>query len=253
MSGMSNKDGGLTEEAGRDILKERLKKKISGEIVLSDNPGKTIKKWRGIFEISQRRLADEIDVMPSVVSDYELGRRSSPGIKMIEKIVTGLVNVDEEKGGEVIRKFSEFSPTDIVSDTVLDVKEFSRGVDIDEFVDSCEAELVVNKDMAKKQIYGYSLIDSLKAIVELSPSELVRLYGLTTERALIFTKVSTGRSPMVAIKVTNLKPGLVVFHGNVGEVDELAKRVAKAEGVPLAVSRTEDIDQLRRNLAEDFK
>ena len=41
--------------------------------------------------------------------------------------------------------------------------------------------------------------------------DLVKAYGMTTDRALIFTNVSSGRSPMVAIKVTNLKPSLVVF------------------------------------------
>ncbi len=239
-------------EDGKDILKQRLKKKISGEIVLSDDPGKTIKKWRSIFEISQRKLADRIGVMPSVISDYELGRRSSPGIKMIEKIVTGLVDVDEERGSKIIKKFSEFRPGDIVSDTILDIKEFSKGVKIGDFVDKCGGELVAKKDMRNKEIYGYSIIDSLKAIVELSPSELVRLYGLTTERALIFTKVRTGRSPMVAIKVTNLKPGLVVLHGNMVEADKLAGRIAEAEDVPLAISNSPDIDDIRNKLMENF-
>jgi len=249
---MKSVENNLSEKAGRDILKDRLKKKISGEIVLSEDPGKTIKKWRNIFEISQRDLADRIDVMPSVISDYELGRRKSPGIKMIEKIVTGLVDVDESRGSEVIRKFSEFRPGDVVSDAILDIQEFSKGVAMEDFVDACDSELVANKDMKKKEIYGYSIIDSLKAIVELSPSELVRLYGLTTERALIFTKVSTGRSPMVAIKVTNLKPGLVVLHGNSVEPDRLAKRVAEAEEVPLAISKSPDIDEMRGKITERF-
>ena len=249
---MESKDPSPPEDPGKEILEDRLKKRISGEIVLSDNPGKTIKKWRNIFEIPQRRLADEMDVMPSVISDYELGRRESPGIKMIEKLVTGLVKVDEERGGEVIKKFSDFRSGDMVSDTILDIKEFSRGVKIEDFVKSCNADLVANKDMQKDEIYGYSIIDSLKAIVELSPTELVRLYGLTTERALIFTKVRSGRSPMVAIKVTNLKPGLVVLHGNLSEVDKLAKRVAEAEKVPMAISKSDDIEDIRKNLQEDF-
>ncbi len=249
---MDSEKTNFSEKDGKDILKDRLKKKISGEIVLSDDPGKTIKKWRNIFEISQRKLADKIDVMPSVISDYELGRRQSPGIKMIEKIVSGLVEVDEGRGGEVIRKFSEFRPGDVVSDTVIDIQEFSKGVKIEDFVEACNAEVIANKDMKKKEIYGYSIIDSLKAIVELSPSELVRLYGLTTERALVFTKVSTGRSPMVAIKVTNLKPGLVVLHGNSIEADELASRVAEAEEVPLAISQSPEIGDMRENLTERF-
>ncbi|MFP4116105.1 MAG: helix-turn-helix domain-containing protein [Candidatus Aenigmatarchaeota archaeon] len=249
---MSSENSPSFNKPSKDMLKKRLKKKISGEIVLSDNPGKTIKKWREIFEISQRTLADKINVMPSVISDYELGRRESPGIKMIEKIVTGLVEVDEGRGGEVLKEFSGFRPEDMVTDAILDIKEFSKGVTVGDFTDVCNAELTTNEDQKNKEIYGYSIIDSLKAIVDLSPSELVKLYGLTSERALIFTKVTTGRSPMVAIKVTNLKPGLVVLHGDIDEADELAARVAEVENVPLAVSRASDLEELKENLTSKF-
>lgn len=241
-----------SKDSTQSSLKDRLEKKISGEIVLSDKAGKTIKKWRNIFEISQRKLADEIDVMPSVISDYELGRRKSPGIKMIKKIVEGLLSVDEARGGEVIKEFSDFSPSEVSSDSILEVKEFDAGVKIKDFCDAGDVDLVANEDKAEKEIYGYSIIDSLRAIVELSPSELVKLYGLTTERALIFTRVSTGRSPMVAIKVTNLKPGLVVFHGEVSKVDKLAKRIADVEDVPLGLSRAKNVDELTNKLKDKF-
>lgn len=241
------------EKRKKEILKNRLEKKISGEIVLSDDPGKTIKKWRNIFEVSQRSLADEMGVMPSVISDYELGRRKSPGVRMIKKIVDGLLTVDEKRGSEVIKEFSDFSPTNIISDSIIDIKEFSSGVTISEFCEAAEAELTANKDKAGSNIYGYSIINSLKAIVELSPSELVKLYGLTTERALVFTQVSTGRSPMVAIKVTNLKPGLVLFHGKIKKVDRLAKRIAEAENVPVGVTRIKTVEKLKNKLSESFK
>lgn len=242
-----------SDDPQRKALKDRLEKKISGEIVLSEDAGKTIKKWRNIFEVSQRELADQMDVMPSVISDYELGRRESPGIKMIKKIVEGLMAVDENRGGEVIKEFSDFSRSEMISDSILDIKEFTKGVSIEDFAEVVDINLVANEDMKERQIYGYSIIDSLKAIVELSPTGLVKLYGLTSERALIFTKVSTGRSPMVAIKVTNLKPGLVVFHGKIGKVDELAKRIAKAENVPVGISRIGSVKDLRTKLREGFK
>lgn len=240
------------EKNQKEVLKERLLRKISGEIVLSDNPGKTIKKWRNIFEISQRDLADQMDVMPSVISDYELGRRESPGIRMIRKMVNSLLSVDEKRGGDILREFSDFSPTTLLSGSVLDMKEFQRGVTIEEFCEKGGIDLVANENLASREIYGYSIIDSLKAIVDLSPTELVKLYGLTTERALIFTKVSSGRSPMVAIKVTNLKPGFVVFHGDLTQIDELAKRIAEAESVPVGICRCEDADELKENLREEF-
>ena len=51
-------------------IKDALSEKIAGEITLSPKPGKTIRKWRNIFDISQTDLAKYLDLSPSVVSDY---------------------------------------------------------------------------------------------------------------------------------------------------------------------------------------
>lgn len=183
--------------------KKMLATQIAGEIVLSDNPGSVIQKWRNIFKIPQRRLAEELNVMPSVISDYESGRRKSPGIGMIKKMVLGLLNIDEMRGGEVIKEFSSLFPDEKISDAILNIKEFEKPMSMRVFADLIDGEIVVGKAFEEKMIYGYTIIDSIKAIIELSPAELVKLYGLTTERALIFTNVEHGRSPFIAIKVTN--------------------------------------------------
>ena len=44
---------------------------IAGEIVLSDDPGATMKKWREIFGISQVELARHLSITVSTISDYE--------------------------------------------------------------------------------------------------------------------------------------------------------------------------------------
>ena len=98
-----------------------------------------------------------------------------------------------------------------------------------------------------RTIYGYTLVDSVKAITEFSYQELVRLYGTTTQRALIFTKIETGRTPMVAIKLTNLQPALVVLHG-LDVVDEVAKRIADVESIPLGVCRLDGADKIIERL-----
>ena len=54
-----------------------FKEKIAGEIALSADPGKTIKKWREEFGISQHELADNVGISHSVISDYESGRHRS--------------------------------------------------------------------------------------------------------------------------------------------------------------------------------
>ena len=58
---------------------DEFKQRIAGEIALSSNPGRTIKKWREEFGLSQHQLADAMGVSHSVISDYESGRRKSPG------------------------------------------------------------------------------------------------------------------------------------------------------------------------------
>jgi len=81
-------------------IKNALSEKIAGEITLSPNPGQTIRKWRDVFNISQTDLATYLNISPSVISDYESGRRKSPGIQTVKKIIDGFVKIDEGRGGK---------------------------------------------------------------------------------------------------------------------------------------------------------
>jgi putative transcriptional regulator len=218
------------------LAKAKLAKDMVGEIVLSEASEKAIRKWRNIFKISQKSLANRMGITPSVISDYESGRRKSPGIKMVGRYVESLLKIDEARGGQVIRSFSKTNHgSESISNAIMDIKEFASEVSIQDFCNTINAHMVVKKAL-DKPVYGYTVIDSLRAITELSFNELIKLYGITSQRALIFTKVSTGRTPIVAIKLTNIRPALVVLHG-LDVVDDVAKRVAEAEGIPLAVSR----------------
>lgn len=228
-------------------MKERLAKDIVSEVVLSDSPENVIKKWRNIFKISQKILAGELGITPSVVSDYESGRRKSPGINIIKRYVRALIEIDSRKGGNVIRSFGGFGKPTETSDAIIDIKELSRGVQVGEFCNRIKADMLTDHAGLKESVYGYTVIDSIRAITEFSLTDLVKLYGETTQRALIFTKVSTGKSPMVALKLTNLKPTLVVLHGP-SEVDEIAIRIAEVEGIPMAVCRLERAEDIVERL-----
>jgi putative transcriptional regulator len=228
------------------LAKKSLAKDIVGEIVLSESSEKVIRKWRTIFKISQKKLAAELGITSSVISDYESGRRKSPGIKMIKKYVEALLEIDAAKGGNVIRSFAKVS-AEPLSSAIMDIKEFGSGISLAEFCKRIDAELVTKGAAADREIYGYTIVDSLKAITELSFSELVKLYGMTTQRALIFTKVGSGKTPMVAIKLTNLHPALVIFHGP-ETVDDVAKRIAEVENIPLAISRVESPEKIAEKL-----
>ena len=239
----------LTDEF--TLAKQKLAKDIVGEIVLSDNSGCVIKKWRNIFKISQKALANELGITPSVISDYESGRRRSPGIKLVGRYVNALLKIDDERGGTVIRSFSKTNHNQpVISNAIMDIKEFTSGISTQDFCRQIKAMLVV-KNNTDKPIYGYTVIDSHKAITELSFGELIKLYGITSQRALIFTKVSTGKTPLVAIKLTNIHPALVVLHG-LDVVDDVAKRIAEVEGIPLAISRTATPEDIMKQL-RDFE
>ena len=78
-------------------VKDVLAEKIAGEITLSPKPGQTIRKWRTAFDISQTELANFLELSPSVISDYESGRRKSPGILIVKKVIEAFLGIDEKK------------------------------------------------------------------------------------------------------------------------------------------------------------
>jgi len=231
------------------IGREELAKKIIGEIALSAQPSETIRKWRSLFGIQQKKLAQAVGVASSVISDYESGRRKSPGILFVRKYVEGLIRIDEQTGGEVLKNFVRAVVSPPASAAVLDIKEFRRSVRVSRFCELVGATLIDGTSSGEEEIFGYTVIDSVKAITELSFSELVKLYGVTTQRALIFTKVTVGKGPMIALKVVNLHPGLVVLYGvDKNEVSDVAKNIARIENIPLAVCGEKSIEELTKRL-----
>jgi putative transcriptional regulator len=223
-------------------LRARLAEKMAGEITLSENPGETIKKWRKSFEISQIDLSNSIGVSPSVVSDYESGRRKSPGTTIISRIVEALLDLDEKAGSHKIRTYETMLIERYNSSVILDIHEYRSPVPLSAFEKMIGADRISGN--FDRSINGYTIVDSLNAIFQMSSSEFYRLYGWSTERALIFCNVSTGRSPMVALRVTTLKPAAVVLHGLEPErIDPVAKKIATIESFPLMTS-TMDISQM---------
>ena len=223
-------------------LRARLAEKMAGEITLSENPGETIKKWRKSFEVSQIDLANSISVSPSVVSDYESGRRRSPGTTVISRIVEALLDLDEKAGSHKIRAYETMLIERYNSSVILDIHEYRSPVHLSAFEKMINGQRISGN--FDRHINGYTIVDSLNAIFQMSSSEFYRLYGWSTERALIFCNVSTGRSPMVALRVTTLKPAAVVLHGlEPDKIDPVAKKIAAIESFPLMTS-TMDISQM---------
>jgi len=225
-------------------LIEFVAKKIAGDIIFSENPGLAMRKWREFFNIQQSKLANRLNISPSVLSDYESGRRRSPGTMVLKRFVNGLISMDlEYEDGKHLKLLLKTARMMPVIHGVLDIRDFSSPLTLSNLVEAIEGKVEYGKDMLENYIYGYTVIDSIVAIKELSGSEFLQLFGLTTQRALVFTSVSTGRSPMVALKVVDFKPGAVVLH-KLKKVDALAIELAKIMKVPLIVSNVEAVEEL---------
>jgi putative transcriptional regulator len=216
---------------------------MAGEIVVSASPAKTIKKWRTVFGVSQGDLASRLGVSPSVISDYESGRRKSPGSELIKRFVVALIEVDIGRGSQVIRGYERLLEGGAMTGAVIDMREFAFPMNAEDVCRVVEGTPVANEALLKKDIFGYTALDSPRAILELSSDEFLRIYGLTSERALVFTKVSCGRSPFVAIRVSPMKPGLVILHG-LKEVDPLGIKIAEREKIPVILSGIESDEVL---------
>ncbi|MCD6511386.1 MAG: transcriptional regulator [Thaumarchaeota archaeon] len=220
--------------------KDGLISKIAGDIVTDDEPGKTMRAWRIRLEVKQSELAKFMGVKPSVLCDYEIGRRSSPGVKFVKRYVEGLV------------KLTKKSLKDMVIDGeglegILEIREFEEPVIIEELVKAVKGKVVEGDEMLDDKIYGYTVLDSIKAIYALSGFEFYRIFGSTSERALVFTKVGMGRSPLVAVRVSPLKPRVVVLH-RPRQLDPLAIELARKERIVLVVSEAEDEEEIKEGL-----
>ena len=203
--------------------------KIAGNVVASPDPGRAMRAWREKLAIKQVTLAKALNISASVLSDYESGRRPSPGVQFVRKYVEALVTLDEGKGRMVSRLVSREK-----DEAILSIGEFHSPLDASKILGMLDATVLAGDPSAVK-LYGYTVVDSIKTIYALSGYDFYRIFGATTERALVFTKVGMGRSPLVAIRVSQLKPRVVVIHGP-RAVDPLAVDLARREGLVLALS-----------------
>jgi putative transcriptional regulator len=230
-------------------IREILARRIAGEIILSSKSGATMRKWRELFAVSQIGLAEKMALSPSVISDYESGRRKSPGAKFIRRFVLALLQIDEAKGSRFTREFAKL--TSSPSMAIIDLREFPIPVRVEYLCKAISGEIVACQDKYVKEVSGYTVIDSKKAVEALSGLEYAQLFGATTERALIFTNVDSGSLPMMIVRVSSLKPRIVVFHRT--KPDEEAIRLAEYEQVPLIHSAAPTVEQLVKSLRKLYR
>lgn len=215
--------------------------KIAGDVVASSDPGRALKAWREKLGVKQVQLARALKLSPSVLSDYESGRRPSPGVLFVKKYIEALVTLDESHG-----RFASRLVSPEKSSAIMAISEFTTPVPAASLLKAVKGSLLTG-DLDRTNLYGYTVVDSIKTIYALSGYDFYRIFGATTERALVFTKVGMGRSPLVAIRVSQLKPRMVVIHGP-SQIDPLALELAKKEGLILALSQAGSEDEIIASL-----
>ena len=223
-------------------MQKQLTRRIAGEIVVSESPGETMRKWREIFHLSQKEFANLLEVKPSVVCDFEKGRRASPGIGTVRRFVEAMVDYDSAHGGKVVNSMSEKR----TNEAIVDIKEFTSGMALESMLETIEGEIIAGKEeLLSRPIYGYTMVDSLKAIT--TYNAFGEMYGWSNERAVFFSGVQYGRSPMIAVRAHPVKPRMVVYI-KPKAVDPLATKLADMERVVLVKTKLDEktiIEKLR--------
>ena len=215
---------------------------MAGEIVVSERPGETLRKWREIFQLSQKELATLLEVNPSVVCDFEKGRRASPGIVTVRKFVEAMVDYDSSHGGKVVNTMAGTR----TNEAIVDIREFTSGISIETVIEKVEGEVLAgSEEIIERPIYGYTMVDSLKAITTFNA--FGEMYGWSNERAVFFSGVHYGRSPMIAVRAHPVKPRMAVYV-KPKAVDPLAPKLADMEKVVLVKTHLDEntiVERLR--------
>jgi putative transcriptional regulator len=208
-----------------------------------------MKKWRELFAVSQTSLGEKMLISSAtVISDYESGRRKSPGAKFIRRFVWALLTIDEEKGSRFIREFAKLTSSPTMA--VVDLREFPIPVRVEYLCRAISGEVVSGADKTK-EVNGYTVVDARRAVEALSGLEYEQLLGATTERALVFTNVENPALAMMIVRVSHLKPRVVVFHKV--KPDEEVLKLAEYEQIPLIFSSAPSIELLVKSLRKLYR
>ncbi|MEM4288627.1 MAG: helix-turn-helix domain-containing protein [Candidatus Caldarchaeum sp.] len=225
-------------------MKRALMNTIAGEVIFSNRPGDVLKKWRLLFEESQKNLAEAMGVASSVLSDYEKSRRRSPGTEFIKKYVSALISLDEAKGGGHVKKFA--GAVRDLSGVVLGMAEYTSPKTLAQVAKALKGVWLAGQSLMDSYVYGYTVIDSLQAIRRLESHDFLRLFGGNSVRVVVFTNVSRGRSPIIAAKIFPIRPRMIAIHGpkSAEEVDRFAVELAAAEGIPYVLSLHDNVEAI---------
>lgn len=219
---------------------DNVAKMIAGDIVWSDSPGYAMRKWREIFKFSQNDVAKIMGISSSVIADYERGKRA-PGSNFVKKFVSALIELDGKREYAVVKELAKSFTLNLPY--VEDLMNFSRPIDSYLVVKAIDGIVPTSYFKPDVKVYGYLVADSIKAIMSLSGLEFYQFLALSIGRAFVFTKVTTGRSPLIALKIAPIRPPLIILHRPI-RLDPLALYLAEKEQINLVVSTKGSEDEV---------
>ena len=149
------------------------------------------------------------------------------------------LEIDVKSGRRLSRRFEAYD------DVIPSMKDWPVGMRASDFLRKIEGKLLTSGLNTRRVVNGYTVIDSIKAITTLDANDYLKIYGTTSERALLFTGVKFGRSPMIAVKAHPLKPAMVVYV-QPENIDELAVKLAELENILLARTDLESSELIER-------
>jgi putative transcriptional regulator len=136
---------------------------------------------------------------------------------------------------------------------IVVLREFPIPVRAQYLCRAINGEVIMGTTAAKveREVTGYTVVDTRRAVEALSGTEYTQLLGGSTERALIFTNVENTALAMMIVHVSNLKPRLVVFHKV--KPDEETIKLAENEQIPLIYSAAPTVEQLVKALRKLYR
>ncbi|BCU67356.1 transcriptional regulator [Sulfolobales archaeon HS-7] len=231
----------MSKEYFIQVVSER----ILGNICYAEEANEALRKWRKIFDVSQTELAQAMGISPTVIVDYERGRRV-PGLKFLRRYVNALIRIDESRGFPIVKELMKTFSVNL--NYIIDMGDFYPPISFSELIIALDG-IPVNSFVPDEKFFGYIIADSIKSITTLSGNEFYQFLGYTVGRILIFTKVTSGRSPLVAAKVAPIKPKAIALHSPL-KLDYLALYLSEIESIPVIVSTLRNEQQIINRLSE---
>ncbi|MDR9380792.1 MAG: helix-turn-helix domain-containing protein, partial [Natronomonas sp.] len=181
----------MSDTRPRDVVARQ----IASDILLSETPGSTLKKWRSEFDVSQVELAEKLDISASVISDQETGRRRSPDLSFIRRAIDDLLDIEQSHGGTQLRQYARVLSAGFDTEVILDRIEYPTRLPLAEFYRTIDATEIETGEAEK--IAGHTVVDSIEAITQLTTEGFYRLYRRGKNRALVFTNITRGEGSLV--------------------------------------------------------